>query len=147
MKENSLWVELELETGISPEKVWRVLTDPKWTEKYMYGCQFHSTLGLGEEAAWVQIDENGNPNTVVQGVVVNCVPHRILHLKLFHDKGVEEITSELIFSIEPKADQAILKIQQGDFIDFESPKEIFRKTLEGWNFVKKDLLATCMAIP
>ena len=147
MKDNSLWVELELETGVSPEKVWRVLTDPKWTEKYMYGCQFHSTLHLGDKAAWVHYDENGNRITEASGVVVACVPNKILHLKLFHNKGNENATSELIFSIALKASQAILKIQQGDFIHFNDPEKVYIKTLEGWNYVKNDLLATCLAVP
>ena len=147
MKDNSLWVELELETGVSPEKVWRALTDPQWTEKYMYGCQFHSTLGLGEEAAWIHFDDNGNRITEVTGVVVACVPNKILHLKLFHNKGNGNDTSELIFSITLKANQAILKIQQGDFIQFDNSETMYTKTLEGWNYVKKDLLATCLAIP
>ena len=147
MKKDNLWVEIELETKVSPEKVWRVLTDPKLTEKYMYGCQFHSTLGLGDKAVWLRFDEDGNEITEVKGVVVACVPNKVLHLKLYHDKGMGNDTSELIFSIIPKSNQAILKIQQGDFIHFDAPYEMFEKTLEGWNFVTKDLLATCLAAP
>lgn len=147
MKKDSLWVELELETGASPEKVWQALTRPELTEKYMYGCQFHSSLALGDDVAWVRFDDQGNEITEVKGIVVACVPNKILHLKLFHNKGLSEDTSELIFSIEPKADQAILKIQQGDFFHFDNSVEVYKKTLEGWNFVKKDLIATCKASP
>ena len=49
--------------------------------------------------------------------------------------------------LEPKADQAILKIQQGDFFHLDNSFEVYKKTLEGWNFVKKDLIATCKASP
>lgn len=51
---NSLWARVSAQLLKSPDKVWRVLTEPELTQQYMYDCQLHSQWNVGGEAVWKQ---------------------------------------------------------------------------------------------
>jgi uncharacterized protein YndB with AHSA1/START domain len=56
-----------------PSRVWDVLTQPEWTEKYMFGCRTVTDWRPGSPLEW-----RAGDRTYVKGFVVRSEPPRLL---------------------------------------------------------------------
>ena len=90
---------------------------------------------------------NGTETVHVRGELLEFTPHRSLRFTIFHQgNGLKGQSSELRFVISPENDGVLLTIDQGDFSSFPQAEEIHAECQRGWEFVKKDLIATCYKI-
>ena len=67
----------EIELGAAPEQVWRAITDPSLTRRYLFGCSIEGDLTPG--GAWTYRAAWGDP--VLEGTVVESDAPRRLRLK------------------------------------------------------------------
>ncbi len=141
--DNKKWVCLEIPFNIEPKKIWKVLTEPKLTEKYMYNCQLHSDWKVGDDAVWKEQKEDGTYIVHVQAKVLEYSPYTRLRFSIEHkDKKYGSCKSELKFTISEKDSATVLKIEQGDFSKMPKGFQLYEDTLAGWNYVKADLIKT-----
>lgn len=142
-----LWVNLAFPIPVKRECVWRVLTEPSLTQQYMYNCRLHSTWSIGSIVEWVSEDTNGIQIPQVRGKLLECRPHQCLRFKIFHEKIGKKHHSELQFKIIPITPGIILNIKQGDFTHFPEAEKTFKACLNGWEYIRVNLIKTCLATP
>ncbi|MGB2086057.1 MAG: SRPBCC domain-containing protein [Flavobacteriaceae bacterium] len=140
-----LWVSLVVPLKISRESLWRVLTDPHYTQQYMFNCQLHCSWKVGTQVHWVEIAHNGKETVHVSGELLEYSPHNCLRFKIKHTSNdAKGYSSELKFLVSPDKNGVLLSIVQGDFSHFPHPEKIYQDCLKGWQLVLKDLKATCL---
>lgn len=59
MENEKKCVCLKILLDVNKERIWKALTDPNLTEKYMYNCQLHSSWEVNSDALWKQKNEDG----------------------------------------------------------------------------------------
>ena len=142
-----LWAVLELPLKTTKEIIWTVLTDPKYTSQYMYNCQVKCNWSTGAEVQWVEQHDDETETVHVRGELLEFSPYSCLRFIIFHEgSGLKGQNSELRFVISPHSEGVLLSIEQGDFSNFPQAEEIYAECQSGWEFVKKDLIATCYNI-
>ena len=142
-----LWAVLRLPLKTTKEIVWAALTEPKYTRQYMYNCALKCNWSVGSEVQWVEQHPNGTETVHVQGELLEFTPYSCLRFAIFHQgNGLNRQSSELRFVISSHSEGVILTIEQGDFSSFPQAEEIYAECQRGWEFVKKDLIATCYKI-
>lgn len=138
---------LNLPLKTTKEIVWTVLTEPKYTRQYMYNCALKCIWSVGNEAQWVEQHRNGTETVHVRGELLEFTPYGSLRFSIVHQgNGLKGQSSELRFVISPENDGVLLTIDKGDFSSFPQAKEIHAECQRGWEYVKKDLIATCNKI-
>jgi GNAT superfamily N-acetyltransferase/uncharacterized protein YndB with AHSA1/START domain len=65
----------EIEVGATPEEVWRGITDPELTRRYVYGCDIEGEWRPGTPWRYHQ-----GGQSVIEGSVVEARPPRLLRL-------------------------------------------------------------------
>jgi len=145
---NSLWARVSAQLLKSPDKVWRVLTEPELTQKYMYDCQLHSQWNVGGEAVWKQKTDKGNWIAHVEAQVLLYKPYSHLAFIIFHKatKEYPKTTSELHFILTPASEGTDLQIEQGDFTKIKDGKKRCELCQQGWQYVLPKLIDTCNQI-
>ncbi len=142
-----LWTALKLPLKTTKEIVWAVLTEPKYTRQYMYNCALKCNWSVGNEAQWVEQHPNGTKTVHVRGELLEFTPYSRLRFTIFHQgNGLNGQSSELRFVISPHNEGVLLTITQGDFSNFPQSEKIHLECQSGWEFVQKDLIATCYKI-
>ena len=140
-----LWAVLELPLKVTKEVLWSVLTEPQYTEKYMYNCKLKCNWEIGDEVQWVEVHEDESETIHVNGELLEFSPYRCLRFTIFHKgSGLKGQSSELCFMISPHSEGVLLTIEQGDFSSFPQAEVIHAECQRGWEFVQKDLIATCI---
>ena len=71
-----------IEINAAPDHVWRVLTEPEFTEKYMFGCRTVSDWQVGSPLTWEGVFDGKKLVAVKGGIVVLERPRR-LHYTVF----------------------------------------------------------------
>lgn len=145
---NSLWTCVSAQLLKPTDSVWTVLTEPEFTQQYMYNCQLHSDWNVDSKAVWKQKTEKGNWITHVEAKVLIYKPYAQLAFTIFH-KATEEYpktSSELHFILNPTLEGSVLQIKQGDFSKIKVGERRYELCLQGWQFVLPKLIDTCNKI-
>ena len=139
------WAKVSAEIEASQEMVWKVLTQPELTEKYMYQCQLHAEWHPGGSAVWKAKSEAGFWQEHVKAKVLVYLPHTHLAFTIFHKskKNYSAAISELHFYLESAPKGTQLRIEQGDFSTMEKGAELQKTCQQGWESVLPDLIKTC----
>lgn len=141
--DNKHWVCIEIPFNKDAKKIWKALTYPHLTEKYMYNCQLHSDWKVGGDAVWKEKKKDGSYTVHVRSKVLEYLPYKSIRFSIFHkDEKYESCESELKFTISENSSGAVLKIEQGDFSKIPKGFKLYDDTLAGWNYVKADLIKT-----
>lgn len=145
LSEHNSWAQATGFLRTSASNVWKLLTDPKLTEHYMYNCQLHADWQIGGQAVWKAQDEKGNWIDHVKAQVLLYEPYRHLAFIIMHQATAErpEVKSELHYTLEPKTDGIQLTIKQGNFTDLKQDDELLERCQQGWDFVMPMLIETC----
>lgn len=148
MMKEPLWACLETPLRTSRENIWKALTLPELTEKYMFNCRLRCNWNLGDPAYWEEVHPNGSTTTHVRGKLIEYAPYDRLRFEIIHNrKELEGFSSELRFLLKNNEYGSLLVIEQGDFSSFPQGQEIYKKCQRGWNFIQNDLKLTCLSIP
>lgn len=97
----------EIYIKASAERIWEAITSPEWTAKYGYQGPMHYELRPGgrfEARSNDMMRQMGLPEVIVDGEVLECVPHRRLvqtYRWLFTDENKAEGFTKVTFEIEP----------------------------------------------
>lgn len=147
MKRQPLWVQLEIPIPAIKENIWSALTLPSKTKNYMFNCVLKCSWNIGDDATWVETNDDGTTKTHVHGTLVEYSPYECLRFFIFQEKANgNRFQSELQFLITAHAEGSLLTIRQGDFASFPEAEETYLACKNGWHQVKNGLKETCLSI-
>jgi uncharacterized protein YndB with AHSA1/START domain/GNAT superfamily N-acetyltransferase len=89
----------EIEVGAQPEEVWRAITDPQITRRYVYGCEIEGEWRPG--APWRY---HGGGRTVIGGTVLEARPPHLLRLTAqdeWYPGAADEPPYRITWRVEP----------------------------------------------
>jgi len=122
-----------------PEKVWEVLTEPRWTKQYMYGCEIVSDWKPGGSFAW----RGGDGITYVKGTLRASEPGARLEFTTFdlNAKDLQDIPSNyttvtMVLSRTGKSTE--LGVAQGDFAAVANGEKRYSEA-QGWGAILKQI--------
>lgn len=119
--------------------VWNLITNPKMTKKYMFGCEVLSDWKIGSQIIWKGKTENNNEIIYVKGTILNYVENQKLTFTMFDPNiGISDIPSNYIqldYEILNNKEGTILNITQGDFYGTENAEKRFKESKQGWKMV------------
>jgi uncharacterized protein YndB with AHSA1/START domain len=114
-------------------KVWSVLTETKYTQKYMFGCSVISDWSVGSPLLW-QMTHEGKELIVVKGDIEAIQKPSLLTYTVFDplSKMEDKIENYLHVTYELSTHQSetLLKVTQGDY---SLVAEGERRYQEAWN--------------
>jgi uncharacterized protein YndB with AHSA1/START domain len=144
LRNKNSWAQVTGFLKTSEANVWRLLTEPQLTERYMYNCQLHADWHIGGQAVWRAPDENGKWIDHVRAQVLVYSPYQHLAFNVVHQATAKrpEVTSELHYILKPKAEGVHLTIKQGDFVKLNLDEELFESCQQGWKYVMPLLIET-----
>jgi uncharacterized protein YndB with AHSA1/START domain len=134
---HSSWAEVSAFIPTGEANVWQLLTDPKFTERYMYQCQLHADWHIGGKAVWKAQNENGDWVEHVKAQVLIYNPSTHLAFTIFHEATDDypEVQSELHYHLEPQKNGVKLTIRQGDFAQLGLENTLRQRCQQGWEYV------------
>lgn len=134
--EQGLYVHKTIAIEATADKIWRVLTDPFYTEQWvsqfgLMGGRLVSSWLVGDNVWW--IDNNGS--VVVDGRVIDVEPESRLHFTVVDRKQPYPTTNQdgITFHIISTEDGAELTVQQGDFSKIPGGPAYHAATAENWD--------------
>lgn len=136
MKE--LFLRHSIEINASPEKVWKVLTDPEMTRQYMFGCDVVSDWKIGSPVLW-KGKLKGQELVYVKGQVVHYEPCRLLSYTTFGSDGkLADVPSNYVtvtHKLTPRDGGVLLEVSQGDFAGIENSEKRYKDGQAGWEMI------------
>jgi uncharacterized protein YndB with AHSA1/START domain len=96
----------EIYINASPQAIWEAITSPEWNAKYGYQGPMHFELRAGgkfETRANAQMQSMGLPAVIIDGEVLESVPHRRLvhtYRWLFTEAHKKEGFTKVTYEIE-----------------------------------------------
>jgi uncharacterized protein YndB with AHSA1/START domain len=113
----------------TPEKLWKALIEPEFTELYWSGVRFKSDWKVG--SAVQMSDAEGTPAD--QGVVLRCEPPRVLsyswHVE-WHPEMKKEKPCRATFELDPQPNGVVRLTVTHD--DFEPGSKVYEAIQGGW---------------
>ncbi|MEO1052092.1 MAG: SRPBCC domain-containing protein [Bacteroidota bacterium] len=114
MKKLIIENEVVIEAPIA--KVWQVLTDPKLTPEYMYGCAVESSWKIGDPVLWRAVQNNV---VYVKGHLVEWVEGSVFAFTTFDPtSSIEDIPENYLtarYELNDQDGQTTLKVTHGDY--------------------------------
>ena len=121
----------------TPEKLWRALIDPEFTQLYWSGVSFKSDWKVGSPVQ--SFDAEGTPADA--GVVLQYDPPRILSYSwqcAWHPELSKEKPCRATFEIEPQSQKGIVRLTI-THDDFEVGSKVYEGVQHGWPQVLSSL--------
>jgi len=116
------------------EAIWRVLTDPDCTQKYMFGCRAISSWKAGSALTWEMLHE-GKTLVAVKGTVLDFQPPTLLRYTVFDPNGTyRDIPSNHLHvtcTLTPQDGGVRLDMVQGDFAAVDDGEKRYQDSLAG----------------
>lgn len=126
-----LTVKRSIQIHASVKIVWKVLTDPEFIPRYMYGCQAITDWHPGSKLLWMNLEEN---KAYVKGHIIQRIPHELLQYTSFDLNGhLRDIPRNYsVFTWELKENDGIttLSVIQTGFEYMEDGKEHYKHAAE-----------------
>lgn len=121
------------------EKVWDLLTNPKMTKQYMFGCEVLSNWTVGDSITWKGFAENGEEVTYVKGKIIEMIPYKKVSFTMFDpNMGIKDIAENyvnLTYQLAELQNGTKLTMVQGDFSGTENAEKRFEESKNGWKMV------------
>ena len=119
--------------------VWDLITNPKKTKQYMFGCEVLSDWKIGSPILWKGKTENGNEIIYVKGNIINFKKNKKVSFTMFDPNiGIADIPEnyiELCYEVAKIEYGTLLTITQGDFNGTENAEKRFEESKQGWKMV------------
>ena len=134
----ALFVENELHIQASIEAVWKTLTDPAITPKYMFGCEIVSDWQPEAPLLWRGVQDG---IVYVSGVLKELTaPHRFAFTTYDPQASYPDIPENhltVTYSLEQKDGGTLVKVTQGDYRTVAEGQKRFDDTMAGggWSSV------------
>jgi uncharacterized protein YndB with AHSA1/START domain len=133
-----LIVKDSVEVAAPADKLWRVMTEPALTEKFMFGCAAVTDWKVGSKLDWTAIVD-GKPVIFVTGSIVACEPGRYLAYTTYGPgMGLADVPANYLtvtVRLTQSGDRTRLDVTQGDFAGAENGRERYDHTAKGWQDV------------
>ena len=121
------------------ETLWVALTDPQYTQHYMYGCELISDWIPGHDIVWKGATDG---QIYVHGKIIEYREgEKLTFSTAAPDKAIPDNPITVTYELTPHKDHVILSITQGDYSSLENSMEHYKNSLEGWDEVIEDLKA------
>jgi uncharacterized protein YndB with AHSA1/START domain len=138
-----LVVERSLEIDAPTSRVWRVLTDPAVTPRYMFGCAAISDWEVGSPLLWRAADAE---RVFVKGTVLAFEPELLLqYTTIGVGMGIEDVPSNYLtvtHRLTPlPGGRTRLDISQGDFAGVDDAEKRYREADASWRHTAERLKA------
>lgn len=145
-----LYTHETIDIAARPEAVWKMLTDPALTRRYMFGCEALSDWKVGSPLLWRGAHE-GKPTVFVTGTVVTFQPHALLEYTTFDPHGglrdVPENHVTMSCRLTPLPGGVTrLDLRQGDFSKVEQGEKRFRDSQQGGGQILHQMKAIAEAL-
>jgi uncharacterized protein YndB with AHSA1/START domain len=116
-------------------KLWKVLTKPDLTKKYMFGSEVHSDWEIGSSIEWKGIIDN-KETVLVKGKIIEIDPEKHLVYSTFDPQGglpdIPENYLSVTYNISSQNNQTQLTVIQGDFSTVAEGPDRFDDAVKGW---------------
>jgi uncharacterized protein YndB with AHSA1/START domain len=139
---DQLIVKDVIEIAAPVENVWRMLTEPALTQKYMFGCAAVTDWKVGSALEWAATVD-GKPVVYVKGTVLAVERARLLSYTTigvgmaFVDVPENYLT--VTCRLTPVGDKTRLEITQGDYARVSDGKKRYDDTVSGWSSVLQQM--------
>jgi uncharacterized protein YndB with AHSA1/START domain len=139
-----LIVKDTIEIAAPAKSVWRVLTDPELTRKYMFGCAAVTDWKVGSPLDWTATVD-GKDVVYVKGVVVAVERERLLsYTTIGVGEGFEDVPENYLTvtcRLTTVDGKTRLEITQGDYARVADGKKRYDDTVSGWPSVLQQMKA------
>lgn len=119
-------------------KVWDLLTNPKMTQQYMFGCEVLSDWEIGNSILWKGKTEDGEDIIYVKGEITEVDPGTKVSFTMFDPnmglKDIPENYVKLTYELESSDTGTVLHLIQ-DFRGVENEKNRYEESVKGWDMV------------
>ena len=130
---DELWIHEKVEIAAPAAAVWRVLTEPALTKKYMFGCEALSDWKPGSALLW-EGEYEGKKMVFVSGKVLQFEPPRLLRYTIFDPNGklpdLPEHHLEMRCTLTERGGVTLLELSQGDFNSVADGKQRYEHSLQ-----------------
>jgi uncharacterized protein YndB with AHSA1/START domain len=121
------------------DKVWKALTDPAETPKYMFGCATVSDWKPGSQLLW-QYHSEGKDIVAVKGIIETIDPNRFLAYTVFDPNStmpdIPENYLTVTYALSEENGKTLLSVTQGDYATVAEGHRRYNEAYnkgEGWN--------------
>ncbi|WP_428742424.1 SRPBCC domain-containing protein [Tenacibaculum sp.] len=136
---DSMIIEEEIFFKTTPSMVWDLLTNPKMTKQYMFGCEVLTDWKIGSQILWNGKTENGEEITYVKGKIIEFENEKKVTSTMFDPNiGIPDIPKNhinLTYEIIPNEIGCKLVITQGDFKGTDNAVKRFEESKQGWKMI------------
>lgn len=126
------FIDQEISISAPAARVWEVLTQPEFTEKYMFGTHLKTSWEPGTPMLWVGAQDGV---TYVSGLLKSVQPNKEWIYTVFPvGASYEDVeTNHLVVSvtISESKNQTVLAIHQGDFTQVPDGAKRYADTAAG----------------
>ena len=123
-------IEKTIEVNATPEKLWRVFTDPLITRQM--GGEYVTDWKVGSSFRWKGLDGNLYTN----GKILQLEPAKILQHNLFNPDEEEKVLSVITYKLDGNED-ATTTLYAKEELAVEMTDEEFEQASESWGFALK----------
>lgn len=136
----ALTIELEQTLQAPLQKVWQALTNPDFTQQYMFGCAVQSTWELGTPVLWQGKTADGQAIIYVKGQVEAIQAPNLVQFTMFDPNvGLADLPENYVslrYELQANdAQQTIFKLSQGDYATVANGPARYEESLQGWQAV------------
>lgn len=133
-----------IEIRATPERVWRVLTDPELTPRYMFGCRTVSEWKVGSPLLW-EGTFDGKTLVAVKGAIEALERPRHLRYSVFDPNGQYTDAPwnylHVDYLLTPTGDGVRLEVVQGDYATVQDGQKRYQDTVNGWGSILAQIKA------
>lgn len=124
-----------IEIHAPPDRLWKVLTAPEFTEKYMFGCRTVSDWKLGSPLTWETVYE-GKKLIAVKGAIAELEPGKRLRYTVFDPNSqYTDVPSNYLsvtYALTPTAGGTQLDVVQDGYDTVEDGEKRYQDSAAGW---------------
>lgn len=139
-----LIIEKSILINAPASKLWKVLTKPDFTKKYMFGSEVQSDWEVGSAIEWKGIVDN-KETVLVKGKIIEIIPEKHLVYSTFDPQGgmpdIPENYLSVTYDIDDQNDQTQLTVIQGDFSTVAEGPDRFSDAEKGWETALPEIKA------
>ena len=135
-------IRKQVEFNAKKEQVWDLLTNPKMTQQYMFGCEVLSEWFLGSPILWKGKTEDGQEIIHVKGVITEIEEGKSVSFTMLDPNlGIEDIPENyvhLTYEVSEFASGTLFTLTQ-DFEGTENAEQRYQESLGGWDMVFQEM--------